>query len=97
MLSLPAQSRVVLTDSGGRQDDTSSLGIPCVTLREQTERPVTISLGTNRLTSWPLSTHGIVRSFEEAIEYAPTDAPPSIPGWDGRAAERIVTALEAVG
>ncbi len=97
MLSLTAQSRVVLTDSGGLQEETSSLGIPCVTLREQTERPVTISLGTNRLTSWPLSTHGIVRSFEEAIEYAPTDAPPSIPGWDGRAAERIVTALEAVG
>jgi UDP-N-acetylglucosamine 2-epimerase (non-hydrolysing) len=53
MLSLTDGAAVVLTDSGGLQEETTALGVPCVTLREQTERPVTITHGTNRMTPWP--------------------------------------------
>jgi UDP-N-acetylglucosamine 2-epimerase (non-hydrolysing) len=97
MLSLTAQSAVVMTDSGGLQEETSSLGIPCVTLREQTERPVTVSHGTNRLAPWPLTCAGIQQSFVEALvrrDLAPNEA---IDGWDGRAGERVVAALCAAG
>ena len=48
-LSLNAQARLVLTDSGGLQEETTILGVPCVTIRENTERPITVSEGTNRL------------------------------------------------
>src|SRR4029078_1336146 len=48
-LSLNAQAQLILTDSGGLQEETTILGIPCVTIRENTERPITVSEGTNRL------------------------------------------------
>ena len=84
----------MLTDSGGLQEETTALGIPCVTLREQTERPVTVTEGTNRLAPWPLSTAGVEQSFEQAL--ASRGRPPRIPeGWDGHAAERIVAARAA--
>src|SRR5690606_37619548 len=54
MLSLVEGAAIVLTDSGGLQEETTALGVPCITLREQTERPITLTEGTNRLAPWPL-------------------------------------------
>jgi UDP-N-acetylglucosamine 2-epimerase (non-hydrolysing) len=67
MVSLLDGAAVVLTDSGGLQEETTALGIPCVTLREQTERPITISEGTNRMVTWPLSVDGVVSATEAAL------------------------------
>jgi UDP-N-acetylglucosamine 2-epimerase (non-hydrolysing) len=96
MLSLTDGAAVVLTDSGGLQEETTALGIPCVTLREQTERPVTVTQGTNRLAPWPLTSGGIAESSREARSMGrrrPGEGAPE--GWDGRAAERIVSRLAA--
>jgi UDP-N-acetylglucosamine 2-epimerase (non-hydrolysing) len=95
MLSLTDGAAVVLTDSGGLQEETTTLGVPCVTLREQTERPITLTEGTNRLAPWPLTVGGIVESFAAARDRPRFAAGECCPeGWDGRAAERIVSALE---
>ena len=88
-LGLIAKSRLVLTDSGGLQEETTVLGVPCLTLRHNTERPVTISMGTNRLVG--TDPDAIVRAAQEAAE-KPIQ-PSNIPYWDGRAAERIVAVL----
>lgn len=94
MLGLIESAAVVLTDSGGLQEETTVLGVPCVTLREQTERPITLVQGTNRLAPWPLTVEGILSSAAAAI--ASKDEPREDPdGWDGRAAARIVEALRA--
>jgi UDP-N-acetylglucosamine 2-epimerase (non-hydrolysing) len=86
----------VLTDSGGVQEETTALGVPCVTLREQTERPVTVTEGTNRLAPWPLTAEGVVGAFRDALERgAAGKAPPRPEGWDGRAGERVAAALAA--
>ena len=95
MLSLTEASAVVLTDSGGLQEETTALGVPCVTLREQTERPITVTEGTNRLAPWPLTSEGVFTSFQEALATRSTGAPRSPEGWDGCAAERIVKVLAA--
>lgn len=102
MVALMDGAACVLTDSGGIQEETTALGVPCITLREQTERPITVHEGTNRLAPWPLTPEGVTRAFREAMEEP--DGPggrngsgrePRRPeGWDGRAAERIVDALE---
>ena len=98
MLSLTEGAAVVLTDSGGLQEETTALGVPCVTLREQTERPVTITEGTNCLVPWPLTSEGVWDAFLEARERRRTGGATRRPeGWDGCAAERIVEALEEVG
>jgi UDP-N-acetylglucosamine 2-epimerase (non-hydrolysing) len=94
MVSLVDGAAVVITDSGGLQEETTALGVPCVTLREQTERPITISHGTNRLAPWPLTPDGILASFEQARKLgrsAPGTRSPE--GWDGHSAERVVAAL----
>jgi UDP-N-acetylglucosamine 2-epimerase (non-hydrolysing) len=91
MLSLMDGAAVVLTDSGGVQEETTALGVPCVTIREQTERPVTITEGTNRLVPWPLTVDGILHSAHTAFaaeRYEPGTRCPE--GWDGHAARRIV-------
>jgi len=96
MLSLADGAAVVVTDSGGVQEETTVLGVPCVTLREQTERPVTLTEGTNRMAPWPLSAAGVLGAFREARaagRLAPGERSPE--GWDGRAGERIVAALSA--
>jgi UDP-N-acetylglucosamine 2-epimerase (non-hydrolysing) len=94
MVSLLDGAAVVLTDSGGLQEETTALGVPCVTLREQTERPITLTEGTNRMAPWPLTVDGVYRAAEEALASG-RRAPGSGPeGWDGRAAERIVRELE---
>ena len=98
MLSLTEGALAVLTDSGGLQEETTALGVPCVTLREQTERPVTVTEGTNRLAPWPLTAAGIVGAFRGATAERPVGVGTRCPeGWDGRAAERIVAALACAG
>lgn len=94
MLALSDGAAVCLTDSGGLQEETTVLGVPCVTLREQTERPVTVEEGTNRMAAWPLTVDGIVDHFEHALAQGRVGLGSKAPaGWDGRAAERIVEAL----
>ena len=83
-LALLANARVVLTDSGGVQEETTALGIPCVTARPNTERPITITEGTNRLVP-PGDAQQLVIALQEADGYRGR-----IPDlWDGRTAERI--------
>ena len=91
MLSLTDGAAGVLTDSGGVQEETTVLGVPCVTLREQTERPVTVTEGTNRLAPWPLTAGGVDGAWREALAMGRKERRPE--GWDGHAAERVVAAL----
>ncbi len=89
-LNLVSHASCVLTDSGGLQEETTWLGIPCITLRENTERPITISEGTNVLTG--LSINKIRRALQTAQAFdRAAYQPPKL--WDGHAAERIVNAL----
>jgi UDP-N-acetylglucosamine 2-epimerase (non-hydrolysing) len=92
-LSLLSAARVVLTDSGGIQEETTILAVPCLTLRDNTERPVTVALGTNRLIgSDPTA---IMRAVGEVLS-VPMPVPSPPPLWDGSAAQRIVAILERV-
>jgi len=85
-LFLWKDARVVLTDSGGLQEETTALGVPCVTIRENTERPITIKMGTNILAG--TKKESILKAFEEAV-VKPKDQFEVPPKWDGKAAERI--------
>lgn len=88
-LALQAHASVVVTDSGGVQEETTFLGIPCLTVRPNTERPITITIGTNRLVE--RNSTAIVAAVRSAIEQ-PRESTPRRPNfWDGHAAERIVT------
>lgn len=91
-LKLMSEARLVLTDSGGIQEESTVLNVPCLTLRESTERPVTIALGTNHLVG--TDPDRILRAYREVISgnARPHHIPP---GWDGHAAERIVKVIEA--
>jgi len=84
-LSLEADAAAVLTDSGGVQEETTYLGVPCFTLRDNTERPVTIRAGTNTLLG--LDPSGIARILPALAAGAPPRTEPP-PGWDGHAAKR---------
>lgn len=87
-IGLVNSSRFVLTDSGGLQEETTFLKIPCLTLRPNTERPVTITKGTNKLTS--------LQTLEQDIEYVlnADSSPCEVPEmWDGLTGERIIRAL----
>jgi UDP-N-acetylglucosamine 2-epimerase (non-hydrolysing) len=89
-LRLMSQASVVLTDSGGIQEETTILGVPCLTLRRNTERPITISQGTNRLAG--ASAEAILLAYHDAINDARKSI--TLPElWDGHAAERIVSLL----
>jgi len=89
-LALMNSAAAVLTDSGGVQEETTFLGVPCLTVRTSTERPVTISKGTNRLVE--NNRTAIASAFAEAISASPKNGnQPEL--WDGRAAERIVQAM----
>ena len=91
-LSLEADAAAVLTDSGGIQEETTFLGVPCFTLRDNTERPVTIRAGTNTLLGLAPQRIAAIPGMLEAAPSAAAETPPL---WDGRAAQRVVDALEA--
>ena len=86
-------AKVVLTDSGGLQEETTALGIPCVTIRENTERPITIKMGTNILAG--TQKESILKAFEAAVSRS-KDQFKVPPKWDGKAAERIWKILLSV-
>ena len=89
-LGLMAKARLVLTDSGGSQEETTALGIPCLTLRENTERPVTVSGGTNRLVG---TDRGEICRCVDRILKGDWPSGDSVPLWDGHASSRIVDVL----
>lgn len=89
-LRLIASARLVLTDSGGIQEETTILKVPCLTLRDNTERPITVEVGSNRLVGKDPSK--IIAAYREIVNAGTVDSeiPPL---WDGHAAERIVEVL----
>ena len=86
-VKLVSAARLVLTDSGGIQEETTVLGVPCLTLRDNTERPVTVRLGTNRLVG--TAAGKILDAFHE---HRPPQRP-APPYWDGRSADRVVAIM----
>jgi len=89
-LKLMASAKVVLTDSGGIQEETTILKVPCLTLRDNTERPITVEVGSNRIVGTDAA--GIVSAYRDVIDgrQGPCADPPL---WDGHAADRIVNIL----
>jgi UDP-N-acetylglucosamine 2-epimerase (non-hydrolysing) len=93
-VQLMAHARCVLTDSGGIQEETTGLGVPCLTLRTNTERPITASVGTNRVVG--VAPEAIVAAWREVVDGRwPGGALPEL--WDGKAAGRIVQVLLSAG
>jgi UDP-N-acetylglucosamine 2-epimerase (non-hydrolysing) len=90
-LQLMDGARLVLTDSGGIQEETTVLGVPCLTLRTTTERPVTVTEGTNRLVD-PCDAAAIVGAVDDVLA-APMPQAHRPELWDGHAAERIVAVI----
>jgi UDP-N-acetylglucosamine 2-epimerase (non-hydrolysing) len=90
-LSFMAGARVVLTDSGGVQEESSVLGVPCLTIRDNTERPITLTLGTSRLVGNDPTQ--LTAAFEEAVSGSWRKGQP-IPYWDGHAGARIAAELQ---
>jgi len=87
-LRLYSGARLVLSDSGGIQEETTALNIPCLTLRENTERPITVTMGTNRIVGTDKGR--IISEAFAALDVARVSTPPL---WDGQAADRILNAL----
>ena len=90
-IALQDGARLVLTDSGGVQEETTMLGVPCLTMRENTERPITVDEGTNTVVGVDPGT--VVANAERILAAAPDPRRPEL--WDGRAADRIVEVLLA--
>ena len=93
-LNLSSSARLVLTDSGGIQEETTALGIPCLTLRENTERPITVEMGTNVIVG--TDTTKIVAAANAALNGSAKKALRQPPLWDGQTSERILDALESL-
>ncbi len=92
-IALQAAARLVLTDSGGVQEETTVLGVPCLTLRDNTERPITLTEGTNQLVGRDQD-----RIVKTALSVLDTPPPPRSPAlWDGRAGQRIAGVLLSGG
>jgi UDP-N-acetylglucosamine 2-epimerase (non-hydrolysing) len=92
-VALQADAALVLTDSGGVQEETTMLGVPCLTLRENTERPITVTEGTNQVVGRDPET--ILRYAVAALTDPPIARRPAL--WDGRAGERIAEVLLSGG
>jgi len=88
-VALEASARIVLTDSGGVQEETTVLGVPCLTLRDNTERPITLTEGTNQLVG--RDPDRIVTVARQVLADPPARRRPRL--WDGRAGHRIASAL----
>jgi UDP-N-acetylglucosamine 2-epimerase (non-hydrolysing) len=95
-LDLIRHAVMVITDSGGVQEETTFLGVPCLTYRDNTERPITVSMGTNRVVG--CDPHHLLLSALEVLESGQygqaRSAPIRPPLWDGRTAPRIVSVLK---
>ena len=87
-MNLVFNARLVITDSGGIQEETTYLGIPCLTLRENTERPVTVTHGTNRLCAPGELLARVADVLSDGTRPAPV-----IEFWDGKTAGRVVQAI----
>lgn len=96
-IGLEAEARLVITDSGGVQEETSVLGVPCLTYRDSTERPITVEKGTNTLIG--VEPAALREAARAALAAEPPEHPPRIPHWDGaagpRAAEAVVSFLRS--
>ena len=89
-LALQMKAAAVITDSGGIQEETTYLGVPCLTVRENTERPVTATLGTNTLVGRDIAR---VRDEVKRILRGETKKGSIPPLWDGRTGQRIAAIL----
>jgi UDP-N-acetylglucosamine 2-epimerase (non-hydrolysing) len=92
-IALEASARLVLTDSGGVQEETTALGVPCLTLRDNTERPVTVTQGTNQLVG--RDPGRIVAAALSVLDTPPSPRTPDL--WDGHAGERIAEVIVSGG
>jgi len=92
-MALVSNARIVLTDSGGLQEEASVLGVPCLTMRENTERPATVTHGTNRIVG--TSTTKIMAEAWQVLD-EPKPAPKRPALWDGRTSERIISILRKI-
>jgi UDP-N-acetylglucosamine 2-epimerase (non-hydrolysing) len=93
-LSLNDHARIVFTDSGGVQEETTVLGVPCLTLRENTERPATVEFGTNQIVG--VDPERIVSAAQAVLHQTRQNSPQAArcpPLWDGRTAARIVAVV----
>ncbi|SNC65329.1 UDP-N-acetylglucosamine 2-epimerase (non-hydrolysing) [Kytococcus aerolatus] len=88
-MGLVRGAALVVTDSGGVQEETTVLGVPCLTVRPNTERPVTITHGTNQL----VTREGVAEAAAAVLERGPVTDHPVPPLWDGHAGERIATVI----
>ena len=88
-VALMSRAAFVFTDSGGVQEETTALGVPCLTLRNNTERPITVEQGTNRLAGTSYET--ILKTWKDLKQNPPSGRIPAL--WDGKAAFRCVDAI----
>jgi UDP-N-acetylglucosamine 2-epimerase (non-hydrolysing) len=92
-LALLGRATVVITDSGGIQEETTFLNVPCLTVRENTERPITVTLGTNQVIGRDIPR--LQTAVRQILAGNAKKASP-VPLWDGHAAERIASAILAI-
>jgi UDP-N-acetylglucosamine 2-epimerase (non-hydrolysing) len=92
-IALEAEARLVITDSGGIQEETTILGVPCLTYRTTTERPITVELGTNELVG--VDPQALQEATQRTLAAEPPALAPEIPLWDGQAGPRAAAAIEA--
>jgi UDP-N-acetylglucosamine 2-epimerase (non-hydrolysing) len=91
-IALEAEARLVITDSGGLQEESSVLGVPCLTYRTTTERPITVELGTNELIG--VDPAALQEAAQRALAADFPAQAPEIPLWDGQAGPRAAAAIE---